>query len=469
MVSSRRQAQAGRAMAIRKRPSGLVRRAGWIVTGGLSSGVGVTVCWYSGTLALQQVSQDRDQALGQGLRDACRGLRRDRHRDDHAEDDERTFQDGSLLSQWTGGARPPLSGFAPRPGRGDAYEAARAGALAAGSIREARNATPLRSPMAHGVATSPRTRTVVPCGRSDGSPGTLTPMISALPSASATSWTPYSGRPVSGSGLGRLVSKSRTGSGGAATMNVIDDVSIGSFKTASLLMDVSTWVGGDGARWVSLARSLRPLWSCQGAGRLAVPGAPPVLRDGSNCSASGDRVGTEHWDVSGRLVLPWKRPVRAERAMTADHARGHMSNERLRKAMANARVSVEDVADAAEVNPKTVQRWLSGRVPYARHRWAVAKLLQEDEAFLWPEAETAIAPGEQSTSEVVAAYGHRADLPAEQWRELMLSARRQIDLLGYALLYLPEANPRMTETLRKKATQDCTIRIALADPAGPEV
>ena len=146
-----------------------------------------------------------------------------------------------------------------------------------------------------------------------------------------------------------------------------------------------------------------------------------------------------------------------------------MSNERLRKAMATAHVGVEQVAEAAEVNPKTVQRWLSGRLPYARHRWAVARLLGEDEAYLWPDAEKAVAPGEQSTSEVVAAYAHRADLPAEQWRELMLGARRQVDLLGYALLYLPEANPRMTETLRNKAAHGCTIRVALADPDSPEV
>jgi transcriptional regulator with XRE-family HTH domain len=145
-----------------------------------------------------------------------------------------------------------------------------------------------------------------------------------------------------------------------------------------------------------------------------------------------------------------------------------MSNERLRKAMANARVSVEDVAEAAEVNPKTVQRWLSGRLPYARHRWVVANFLREDEAFLWPAAETAIAPGEQSTSEVVAAYAHRADLPAEHWRELMLGARRQIDLLGYALLFLPEANPRMTDVLSNKAAHGCHIRVALVDPDSPE-
>ena len=51
----------------------------------------------------------------------------------------------------------------------------------------------------------------------------------------------------------------------------------------------------------------------------------------------------------------------------------------------------------------------------------------------------------------------------------MSNERLQVDLLGYALLYLPEANPRMTETLRKKAAQGCTIRIALADPDSPEV
>ena len=39
-------------------------------------------------------------------------------------------------------------------------------------------------------------------------------------------------------------------------------------------------------------------------------------------------------------------------------------NESLRKAMADARVSIEALARAAEVHPKTVQRWLAGRVPH---------------------------------------------------------------------------------------------------------
>ena len=56
-----------------------------------------------------------------------------------------------------------------------------------------------------------------------------------------------------------------------------------------------------------------------------------------------------------------------------------MTNTRLRTAMRTARVDMDTVARSIGVDPRTVQRWLNGRVPHARHRWAVAKLL--DDAF----------------------------------------------------------------------------------------
>ncbi len=40
--------------------------------------------------------------------------------------------------------------------------------------------------------------------------------------------------------------------------------------------------------------------------------------------------------------------------------------------------------------------------------------------------------------------------------------------MGYALLYLPEANPRMTDMLRNKAAHGCRIRVVLVDPDSPE-
>lgn len=61
-----------------------------------------------------------------------------------------------------------------------------------------------------------------------------------------------------------------------------------------------------------------------------------------------------------------------------------MGNERLRTAMTTARVDVDAVAVTAGVDPKTVQRWLAGRTPHTRHRWAVASMVGEDEHYLWP-------------------------------------------------------------------------------------
>ena len=47
-------------------------------------------------------------------------------------------------------------------------------------------------------------------------------------------------------------------------------------------------------------------------------------------------------------------------------------NENLRRAMLRARLSEENVAAQLQVDPKTVRRWLEGRVPYLRHRWLLA-------------------------------------------------------------------------------------------------
>lgn len=145
-----------------------------------------------------------------------------------------------------------------------------------------------------------------------------------------------------------------------------------------------------------------------------------------------------------------------------------MANERLRTAMATAHVATEEVSRAAGVDVKTVQRWLAGRTPHARHRWAVAKLLAEDERYLWPDSERSASNG-GATPEIVAAYGHRADVPAQQWWDAFVLARRQIDLLGFAMLFIPEAHPRLVELLATKAADSCQIRIALADPSSPYV
>ena len=88
-----------------------------------------------------------------------------------------------------------------------------------------------------------------------------------------------------------------------------------------------------------------------------------------------------------------------------------MTNERLRHAMATAHVDIDAITRATNVDPKTVQRWVGGRIPHQRHRWKVAKLLNEREDYLWPADETQTNTTTAQTAEIVAAYAQRAAVP----------------------------------------------------------
>ncbi len=140
-----------------------------------------------------------------------------------------------------------------------------------------------------------------------------------------------------------------------------------------------------------------------------------------------------------------------------------MGNERLRNSMDLAHITIEDIVKVTSVDTKTVQRWLNGRVPHARHRWKIAELLKEQNDFLWPiddRATTAIT----HTSEIVAAYAHRNEVPLNDWKNLFLKARQKIDLLGNSILFIPEQHSGLVDLLKEKAAHGCTIRIAVADP-----
>ena len=64
-----------------------------------------------------------------------------------------------------------------------------------------------------------------------------------------------------------------------------------------------------------------------------------------------------------------------------------MANEALRVAMAEAGETVESLAGKVRVDPKTAARWLAaGSIPHSRTRVAVAKVLRQEAADLWPEA-----------------------------------------------------------------------------------
>lgn len=140
-------------------------------------------------------------------------------------------------------------------------------------------------------------------------------------------------------------------------------------------------------------------------------------------------------------------------------------NDALRFALAEARLRETDVATALGVDPKTVQRWLTGRVPHPRHRWAVADLLQTDERDLWPDLD---GIGGQLYREIKASYPHRGAVPRTTWRQLFACAEREIGILVYAALFLAE-DVELTRLLAEKARTGVTVRLLLADPDAARV
>ena len=139
-------------------------------------------------------------------------------------------------------------------------------------------------------------------------------------------------------------------------------------------------------------------------------------------------------------------------------------NETLRRALLRARLSEEDVATRLEVDPKTVRRWLEGRVPYMRHRWALAGVLGVDEADLWPQLRGARSrPGE-----VLAIYPHRDGVPREVWLRFFGSARREIGVLACSGRFLAE-DPGVRDVLAARVRAGVRVRICVRNPATRDV
>src|ERR1700753_2578745 len=105
--------------------------------------------------------------------------------------------------------------------------------------------------------------------------------------------------------------------------------------------------------------------------------------------------------------------------------------------MRRARLRENDVAAPLGVDPKTVRRWLTGRIPYPGSRAALANLLGVDEACLWPEAGGPLS-GRSRPEELVAIYAHRWAIPRDVWTRFFESAEYQIDFLDYSALFLTE-------------------------------
>jgi transcriptional regulator with XRE-family HTH domain len=140
-----------------------------------------------------------------------------------------------------------------------------------------------------------------------------------------------------------------------------------------------------------------------------------------------------------------------------------MANERLRAALLERGLTPNALAVELGVDIKTVERWVSGRTPYRRHRYALSARLGVDEVYLWPDALPREQVGAASESEILAVYPHRSEVPRDAWHRLFDAAQEEIGVLVYAGLFLAE-DAGLLRVLRKKAESGVRVRILVGDP-----
>ncbi|GAA1881991.1 helix-turn-helix domain-containing protein [Actinomadura bangladeshensis] len=143
-------------------------------------------------------------------------------------------------------------------------------------------------------------------------------------------------------------------------------------------------------------------------------------------------------------------------------------NDLLRRALEEARLTEDDVAKRLDVDPKTVRRWLSGRIPYPRHRATLCALLNHTADDLWPQLSAPRPLPEPPGAQILATYPHRWAVPRAVWQRHFASARHDIGILAYAGLFLAEDQGVM-RTIADKARDGVAVRILLGNPDGPRI
>lgn len=139
-------------------------------------------------------------------------------------------------------------------------------------------------------------------------------------------------------------------------------------------------------------------------------------------------------------------------------------NENLCHALLQARLTEEDVAARLQVDPKTVRRWLEGRLPYLRHRWAIAAMLGADETDLWPQ----LRASRTRPDEVIAVYPHRDAVPLNTWLRVLGSAQSEIGILDDTGPS-PVGGQPITAVLAERAESGVRVRLCLRDSFTPGV
>lgn len=91
-----------------------------------------------------------------------------------------------------------------------------------------------------------------------------------------------------------------------------------------------------------------------------------------------------------------------------------------------------------------------------------------DETYLWPDALSPDQVANASESEIINVYAHRWTVPSDLWRNFFGDADREIAILVYSGLFVPE-DAGILRIFQRKADAGATVRIMLGDPDSEQV
>lgn len=147
-----------------------------------------------------------------------------------------------------------------------------------------------------------------------------------------------------------------------------------------------------------------------------------------------------------------------------------MANERLRSAIYSAGMTIDQVSEQIEVDPKTVERWISNdRIPHRTNRQRVALVLGIDELMIWPDSTDTGNRGGAVGSEILRVYQSRGSIPPDTWMHLTEGATNTINILAFAGSFLHDALPHFVDRLANRAACGVTVRLLFGDPSSDAV
>ncbi|GAB2657164.1 XRE family transcriptional regulator [Saccharopolyspora gloriosae] len=146
-----------------------------------------------------------------------------------------------------------------------------------------------------------------------------------------------------------------------------------------------------------------------------------------------------------------------------------MANERLRAATRAVNLTIEEVAKAVDVDPKTAERWITKeRVPHRKTRREVAELLNVAEVQLWPSLADDLHTSPSDNTELVHLYPSRSAVPFALWTELIAGVRERMEVLVFSGQFLVEQHD-ILPLVKQKAESGAHVRFAVGDETSPAV